>query len=280
MLPQNMPGAGTLKLANHLSTAVPRDGTVLGLISRGIPLEPLFGGQNTKFDPLTMTWIGSPDQDTAVCAARKDANVNTIEALKGTGLAVGASGSGADTAAYPEFLNAIAGTKFRVVKGYAGANEIFLAMERNEVQGICVSFQSLKQTRLFASDELTLLFQAGLEKNPNIPAAVPLVTEITSESKADTDALRLFLSRTALGRPLVAPPGVQADRLMVLQQAFDATMKDPAFLAEARKLKLSVEPTSGKDLARIIAEAYSSSRELVQRVSGILGNASGTQRHR
>ena len=245
MVPQNMPGAGTLKLANYLATVAPRDGTVLGLISRGIPLEPLLGGQNVQFDPQKMTWIGSPDRDTNVCAARKDAKVRSMMDLRAAELVVGASGSGADTAIYPEFLAEFLGLKFRTIKGYAGTNEIVLAMERNEVQGVCAAYQSLKRTRPYIDGELNILFQAGLERDPGIPAHVPLLTEMAVGNKTDSDILRLFLAREALGRPFVAPPGIPADRIETLRKAFDATTQDPAFMEEAEKLQLTVEPISG-----------------------------------
>lgn len=203
MVPQNMPGAGTLKLANYLATVAPRDGTVLGLISRGIPLEPLLGGQNVQFDPQKMNWIGSPDRDTNVCAARKDAKVRSMMDLRAAELVVGASGSGADTAIYPEFLAEFLGLKFRTIKGYAGTNEIVLAMERNEVQGVCAAYQSLKRTRPYIDGELNILFQAGLERDPGIPAHVPLLTEMAVGNKTASDILRLFLARAALGRPFV-----------------------------------------------------------------------------
>ena len=275
MVPQNMPGAGTLKLANHLATSAPRDGTVFGLINRGIPLEPLLGGQNVLLDPQKMTWIGSPDKDTSVCAARKDAKVQKMQDLRTMELAVGATGSGADTAIYPEFLSEFLSLKFKTIKGYPGSNEIVMAMERKEVDGICVAFQSINRTRLFLEGQLNILLQAGIEKDPGIPADVPLVTDLTAGSKADTDALRLFLARTALGRPFVAPPEVPAARANALRRAFEATMKDPAFMAEAERLKLTIEPITGADLARIITEIYATPKDVVQRVSRVLGNVSG-----
>jgi tripartite-type tricarboxylate transporter receptor subunit TctC len=275
MVPQNMPGAGTLKLANYLATVAPRDGTVLGLISRGIPLEPLLGGQNVQFDPQKMTWIGSPDRDTNVCAARKDAKVRSMMDLRAAELVVGASGSGADTAIYPEFLAEFLGLKFRTIKGYAGTNEIVLAMERNEVQGVCAAYQSLKRTRPYIDGELNILFQAGLERDPGIPAHVPLLTEMAVGNKTDSDILRLFLARAALGRPFVAPPGIPADRIETLRKAFDATTQDPAFMEEAEKLQLTVEPISGGGIAKIIYQIYASPTDVVQRVARILGQLSG-----
>ena len=274
MIAQNMPGAGTLKLANHLYGAAPKDGTVFGLINRGIPLEPLLGGANVQLDPQKMTWVGSPDQDTSVCAARKDAKVKTMEDLRTTELAMGATGSGADTAIYPEFLAEFLGMKFRTVKGYPGSNEIVLAMERNEVQGICVAFQSLARQRMYLDGEINVLFQAGLQKDPGVPADVPLATEFTKD-KGDIEALRLFLARTALGRPFVAPPGLPKERAAILQKAFMETMKDPAFKAEAEKLKLTVEPISGEQIAQTIAEIYATPPAVVKRVAQTLGHVSG-----
>ena len=275
MVAQNMPGAGTLKLANHLATSAPKDGTVFGLISRGIPLEPLLGGQNVQLDPQKMNWIGSPDKDTTVCATRKDAKVKKLTDLRTMELAVGATGSGADSAIYPEFLAEFLSLKFKTIKGYPGSNEIVMAMERNEVQGICIAFSSIARTRLYTDGEMNLLFQTGLEKDPSVPSGVPLATEMTAGDQQNTEALRLFLARAALGRPYVAPPGVPEARVKILRKAFDDTMADKAFVDEAIKLKLVVEPISGEQLAKMIAEIYKTPPQIVQRVTKILGNVSG-----
>ena len=272
---QNMPGAGTLKLANYLATGAPRDGTVFGLISRGIPLEPLLGGANVQLDPQQMNWIGSPDRDTTVCATRKDAKVQSLSDLRTMELPVGATGSGADSAVYPEFLAEFLGLKFKTIKGYPGSNEIIMAMERNEVQGICVAFSSIARTRLYTDREMNLLFQTGLEKDPSIPADVPLATEMTRGNQQDTDALRLFLSRAALGRPFVAPPGVAEGRIKLLRRAFDATMADKAFVEEAQRVKLSVEPITGEGISKILTDIYKTPQPVVQRVTKILGNVAG-----
>jgi len=275
MVAQNMPGAGTLKLANHLASSAPKDGTVFGLISRGIPLEPLLGGQNAQLDPLKMNWIGSPDKDTTVCATRKDAKVQKLTDLRTMELAVGATGSGADSAIYPEFLAEFLSLKFKTIKGYPGSNEIVMAMERNEVQGICIAFSSIARTRLYTDGEMNLLFQTGLEKDPSVPANVPLATDMTAGDPQNTEALRLFLARAALGRPFVAPPGVPEGRVKILRKAFDDTMADKAFIEEAIKLKLAVEPISGEQLTKMIAEIYKTPPQIVQRVTKILGNVSG-----
>src|SRR5882672_5442230 len=159
---QNSPGAGSLKLINQLYNVSPRDGTVIGVVSRGIPLEPLLGGEGTQFDPLKMNWLGSPDRDTTVCVARKDAQVQTMNDLFSKPLLVGATGSGADTAIYPDFLAELLGMKFKTVKGYQGLKEITLAMERKEVEGICAAHDSLMRSALARAGKINILFQAAL----------------------------------------------------------------------------------------------------------------------
>ena len=273
LVPQNMPGAGTLKLANHLYNVAPKDGTVFGLINRGIPLEPLLGGDAAQFDPLKMNWLGSPDRDTTVCAARKDAQVQTMRDLFTKELVVGATGSGADTAIYPEFLAEFLGMKFRTIKGYPGSNEIVLAMERGEVHGICVAYESLARQRLATEGRLNILFQAALEKDASIPGNIPLALEL-AKSEDERKALELFLARVALGRPFVAPPGLPPERAEALRAAFMATMKDPEFVEETKKLRLMVDPIPGDKLAQVIADIYKTPKDVVKRVAETLGRVS------
>lgn len=270
IVPQNVPGAGTLKLTNQLYNVVPKDGSVFGLISRGVPLEPLLGGQAIQFEPTRMNWIGSPDRDTTVCASRKDAKVQTMRDLFSQQLTVGASGSGADTAIYPEFLAEFLGMKFKTIKGYPGSNEIFLAMERNEVDGICVAHESLARQRLFTEGKMNILFQAALERDAKLPAAVPLATELAT-TEPERSALKLFLARVALGRPFVAPPEVASDRVETLRRAFDITIKDADFVSDANRQKLSVDPISGREIADTITAAYRTPKDVVKRVADTLG---------
>jgi tripartite-type tricarboxylate transporter receptor subunit TctC len=273
LVPQNMSGAGTLKLANHLYNVAPKDGSVFGLINRGIPLEPLLGSDAAQFDPLNMNWIGSPDRDTTVCAARKDAPVQTMQDLFTKQLVVGATGSGADTAIYPEFLAEFLGMKFKTIKGYPGSNEILLAMERSEVQGICVAYESLARQRLAREGQINILFQAALEKDASIPGDVPLALDL-AKGEGERKALELFLARVALGRPFVAPPGAPAERVEALREAFMATMKDPEFIEETKKLRLAVDPIPGPKLAQVIAEIYKTPKEVVKRVAEAVGRIS------
>jgi tripartite-type tricarboxylate transporter receptor subunit TctC len=269
VVPQNSPGAGGLKLMNELYNVSPKDGTVIGLVNRGIPLEPLLGGGGTQFDPLKMNWIGSPDTDTTVCVARKDAQVQTMRDLFTTELLVGATGSGADTAIYPEFLSALLGMKFKTIKGYQGTKEISLAMERKEVEGICVAYDSLMQETLAREGKINILFQAGLKPDPRLKQ-VPVGTDL-ARSDDERQTLQLFFARVTLGRPFVAPPGVPVRRVALLRKAFDDTMKDPGLLEEASKQKLAVDAITGQELADIVAAVYKAPQDVVRRTANVLG---------
>jgi tripartite-type tricarboxylate transporter receptor subunit TctC len=254
VVPQNAPGSGGLLVANRLYNTAPKDGTVIGLINRGIPFEPLLGGQGDQFDALKFNYLGSPGRDTTVCAARKDAEVKTMQDLYSKQLTVGGSGSGADTAIYPQFFAALLGMKFKTVLGYKGSHDIQLAMERNEVQGICLTYDSLERGTLAREHKINILMQGAVEPDPRLKG-VPYGADFTHDPDQRA-ALKLFLTRASVGRPFVAPPGVPADRVAALRQAFDATLHDPAFLDDAQKLKLRVVPITGQQDADIVADAY------------------------
>jgi tripartite-type tricarboxylate transporter receptor subunit TctC len=269
IVPQNMPGAGTLKLALHLSNAAAKDGSVFGLISRGIPLEPLLGDKTIPFAPQKMSWIGSPDQDTTVCVSRTDAKVKSLADLATMELTMGGSGSGADTAVYPEFFAQFLGMKFKTVKGYPGSNEIFLAMERGEVDGMCIAYDALTRQRLYREKKLNILFQAALKQDPKITSSAPIISDSVADARKK-EILEFFLARAAIGRPLVAPPDVPSDRLKALQAAFLATVSDATFITEAEKLGLSIDPISGPDLSDLIARIYKTPASSVSELAAIL----------
>jgi tripartite-type tricarboxylate transporter receptor subunit TctC len=269
MVTQNVPGSGGLLVANRLYNAVPKDGTVIGLMNRGIPFEPLLGGQGTQFDALKFNYIGSPGRDTTVCAARKDAAVRSLAGLTTKELIVGGTGSGADTAIYPQFLSALLGLKFKLVTGYKGSHDIQLAMERNEVQGICLAFDSLSRGTLAREGRINVLLQAALSPDPRIKD-VPMVLD-SAHSPDERKALELFFARAAIGRPFVAPPGMPEDRLADLRQGFAATLADPAFLEDAKRQKLNVVPVTAQQMTDIIAHAYETPLAIVQRTRQALG---------
>ena len=231
MYPRTSPAPAVCCCANQINNTQPKDGTVIGLINRGIPFEPLLGGINTHFDPLKLNFVGSPDRDTAVCAANKNAPVQTVKALYEKELIVGATGSGADTEVYPSFLKNLLGMKFKIVAGYTGSREILLALERGEVQGICVSYDTLARENIFKNGTLRLLFQAALKPNSRL-IDVPFAVDL-AKTERERQALDLFLARTNLGRPFIAPPGVPANRTKMLQSAFAQTIANPSLIQEA-----------------------------------------------
>ncbi len=271
VIAQNAPGAGGLKLINQLYNVAPRDGSVIGLINRGIPFEPLLGGDGVQFDPLKMNWIGSPDRDTTVCVARKDAPVKAMRDLFTRQLVVGATGSGADTAVYPDFLNALLGMKFRTVKGYQGTKEISLAMERGEVEGLCVAYDSLLHEALAREGQVNILFQAALTPDPRLKNT-PVASDL-ARSDSDRAALNLFFARVEVGRPLVLPPGVPPERVRILRDALRDTVQDPGFRHDADRQGLHVEYIGGEEVERRIAAAYRAPKPVIERTKAALGRA-------
>ncbi len=273
IVPQNLPGGGGLLVANQLYNVSPKDGTVIGAISRGIPLEPLFGGQGTRFDAQKLTWIGSPDRDTAICVARTDTGIASIKDLYQRELIMGATGSGTDSAIYPDFMAVLFGLKLKTVKGYKGSNEMQLAIERNEVQGMCGSHDSIMASKLGRDGKLTILFQGRLSPDPRLKG-VAYFADI-ARTDEERQVFELFLTRSALGRPLVAPPGLPPERTATLRRAFNATMTDKAFLEEAAKQSLSAEPMTGEELLATIERAHSKPPEIIKRTTEVLGRLAG-----
>jgi tripartite-type tricarboxylate transporter receptor subunit TctC len=257
LVPKNMEGAGSLRLANFLYRVAPHDGSTIATIGRGIPFDPLLIGQGDAFDAQKFSWIGSANNEVSVCVAMRDSGITKFEDLFTKELTVGGTGASADTDQFPRVLNATLGTHFKVVEGYPGGNDVLLAMERGEVKGRCGwSWSSVKTTRKEWIDDkrMIVLVQLSLTKHPEMPD-VPLVTDFakTDEQRA---ILKLFFARNVMGRPYLAPPNIPADRLAALRQAFVDTMKDKDFLAEADKAELEINPVSGEDVEKLVKEIY------------------------
>ena len=268
VVPKNMPGAGGLKMTNYVYNAAPKDGTVFGLTNAGIPLEPLLSGKGANFDPLKLNWIGSPDRDTVVCVARKDAPVKSLDDLATKELVVGATGSGANTNVFPMFFANALGMKIKIIKGYKGTRDILLAAERGEVMGVCSNHDPLTRQSMYREGKLRVLLQAATKRDKDIDAPLP-TKFITSESQRK--AFSFFLARTELGRPFVAPPGVPKERIQTLRRAFDATMKDPDFIADAKKQRFNVVAMTGEELTAIIEQLYKTPEDAVQLTASALG---------
>jgi tripartite-type tricarboxylate transporter receptor subunit TctC len=267
VVPVNMEGAGSLRLANWLYNAAPRDGSAIAIISRGVPFEPLVGNrESAQFDASKYSWIGSTTDEVSVCAAWDRTGIDEFDDLYRQELIVGGTGSGADADVFPKVIRGVLGARLRLVSGYPGGNDIEFAMERGEVDGRCGwSWSSIQATRQRLLDDGTIkvFLQLALHKHPDLPD-VPLITDL-ARNEEERQIFRLIFVRCVLGRPFMAPPDIPADRLAALRAAFDATMQDPEFLEEAMRSRLEITPIGGAELQDLVAEVYQTSPEIVER---------------
>ncbi len=266
IVPQNMPGAGSLKVANYIYNVAPKDGTVIATFARGLPMERLLGrtaGQ--RFDATKFTWIGSITDEPSVCAFWHTSAVHTWEDMKSKTYKLGGSGLLTDLDIYSNVLHNLFHLKSRLISGFPGGADVVLAMQRREVDGRCGwSWSSLSGLDRQMLDEklVTVPLQLGVEKIPEL-GNVPHVLDLTNDPK-EKAALRLIFSRQAMARPFAASPGLPPERAKALRDAFDATMKDPAFLADMARQKLEVRPVSGAELDKLVRELYSYPADVVK----------------
>jgi tripartite-type tricarboxylate transporter receptor subunit TctC len=268
---KNVPGAGSLVLTNQLAQALPKDGTVIGTIARGMAFEPLFGNEQARFKPADLNWLGSLNDEVSTCVARKDSGIENVQDLKKKTLTVGGTGAGADTDTFPKVLDEVLGLNFNVIPGYPGGNDVLMAIERGEVQGRCGwSWSSAKSNKpewfaeggkVTKESPVNLLLQMSLNKHPDLPD-VPLVMDL-AETEKQKQVLKLLFSRQTMGRPYVAPPGVPEARLTALRRAMEATAKDPAFLEDAKKQNLEITFVNGEEIQEIVKEAQDYPKDVI-----------------
>jgi tripartite-type tricarboxylate transporter receptor subunit TctC len=268
IVPQNMPGAGSLKLVNYLYNVAPKDGTAIGIFAPGIVAEPLLGhGDGTQFDATKFGWLGSVSQEVSVCAFMASTGIASLKDMQSKPTVIGASGGGAESDVFATVLRNMFHMPIRIVTGYPGGTEITLAMQRHEVDGRCGwSWTSLvsRNKAMLTGKEINVTLQVALAKDddPHL-AGVPLIMDLTADP-AQRAALKLIVSRQSIARPFATPPGVPAARLAALRMAFDATMNDADFLAEARTTDLDVRPVAGPAVEALIKEVYASPAEAIK----------------
>ena len=272
VITQNMPGAGSMKVMNYLYNAARKDGTFIGTFARGMVFEPLLGhAKGTAFDATKFNWIGSISNEVSVCAFWHTSAVKSWEDMKTKAHKIGGSAAGADSDVFPTVLRKVYNLPMKLVTGYSGGGaDINLGMERGEVDGRCGwSYSSmLSQSKaLVEGKKINIVIQLALEKHEDLPN-VPLIMDLPA-SPQDKAAMRLITSRQAIARPFTAPPGVPPERVKILRDAFDATMKDPDFIREATRLALEVRPVNGADVDRLIREIYASPPDVVKRAMEI-----------
>jgi tripartite-type tricarboxylate transporter receptor subunit TctC len=275
IVPQQMPGAGSFRAAQYMAAAAPQDGTELATIAQSVPLEQALHDPGVNFDARNFGWVGNPVNGVSAVLVWSATGIRTLDDAKKRQVTIGSDGNNV-TSQYPMALNAVFGTKFQIVLGYPGGSDINLAMERGEVDGEGQSeWSSLQATEpgWLRDKKINLLVQIGLTKNPEMSAYmgsdVPLMTDL-ARTDEDRRLLELLSSGEVYGRPLLTTPGVPPERLAALRTAFDATMKDPDFLAEAKRIGLEVSPLPGMELQKVTDRIVTTPQPIVQKLSSII----------
>jgi len=263
---QVMPGAGGIRAANFLAEQAPRDGTAIATFAGGPILEPLIGARNPGYDMSAFTWIGAITKDIGLCIAWAATPFKTIEEVRRQQMVVAGTGAGSETDTWPVVLNEVLGTRFKLVTGYLGTQETILAIERGEAHGRCVfSYSALKIAKpdWLRDKKINVLVLTALEPHPDFPG-VPAAVDLVSNPD-DRQLLELMVGPGAMARPFVAPPALPANKAALLRRAFDATMQDAEFRAEAARLQADLAPTTGEDVQKLVARLYATPRSVIER---------------
>ena len=269
---QNQPGAGSLTMTNALYNTGPFDGTAIGASFNGMPTTPLLQPTGVRFDPVKLNWLGSTNRETQAMYVWHSAPAQVLADARSKEIVMGAQAPGSTQFDYPVLANRMFGFKFKVVTGYESTPKIHLAMESGEVHGTIANWSTLKAINpgWIAEKKIRILAQWALTKNPEL-TDVPMFLD-QARTDAERAALELMLARLEYGRPFFLPPNVPPARVEALRRAFDATMKDPAYLAEADKLKIDVDPISGADVAALVERVSRTSPDTVARVRAAMEN--------
>ena len=263
---QVMAGAGGIRAVNFLAEQAPRDGTAMTTFAGGPILEPLIGARNPGYDMSQFTWVGAITRDIGLCIAWGATPFKTIDDVKKQQMVVAGTGAGSETDTWPIVLNEVLGTKFKLVTGYLGSQETILAIERGEAHGRCVfSHSALKTAKpdWLREKKINVLVLTALEKSPDFPG-VPAVVDLVGKPE-DRQLLELMVGPGAMARPFAAPPGLPANKAALIRRAFDATMQDPEFRAEAARMQADVAPSTGEDVQKLVARIYATPRPVIER---------------
>ena len=268
VVPQNMTGAGGIKMANYLFAHAARDGTNIAMLGNNFPATQAVGGQGVQFDAVKFLWLGTIAPVVETMAVWHTAGVKSVADLRTREIIAGATGRGAITYIYPSMMNEFLGTRFKIVTGYQGGNEVSLAMERGEVQARNNTWSSWKATRplWLTEKKIIVVAQAG-PRAPDLD--VPSVEEL-ARNPQERRIIELVVSGTRLGRPMATTPDVPADRLAALRAAYRATMADPEFRVDTANMNFDVAPVYGEELQKIVAEILSVPKDLAARAKHLV----------
>ena len=264
---QNMPGAGAIVAMNYLYNVAPKDGTYIGMVNQAIPLTQLLGQDGVKFDVAKMTWIGDAIVSNSVAVAWHEAPFKTIQDVMEREMIIGAEGGMSSSTIIPRVMNAVIGTRFKLVQGFPGGGPMNLAIERGEIEGrgaVVYAGWKAQKPDWVAEKKLIFLVQTGFERDKELPD-VPLLIDL-AKTPEDRKLLELVSLVPALGRATLGPPGIPADRTKALRDAFRATMEDKDFLAEAEKMKMDIAPRYGEDLDKLAETIASTPPEAIERL--------------
>ena len=266
---KNMPGAGSTRAGIYISSVAPKDGTSIGAMMPGAIMGPLLDDKpNLQFDPTKVLYIGTADTGVRVCATYENSKINTFAAAQKAKTIVGASQAGGATRDYAYLHNHTAGTNFSVVAGYKGTVDIALAMERGEVDGLCGwDWSSVKSQKgeWVREKKLNILVQVGLDPQQELTdMGVPTIWTFVKNAN-DRRVAELVVSQQVFQRSYIVPPGTPPEQVKILRTAFDATMKDEPFLADAAKMKISITPLAGQQVQDIVTKLYATPRDLIER---------------
>jgi tripartite-type tricarboxylate transporter receptor subunit TctC len=271
IIAKNMPAAAGIAAASTLFNSAESDGSVIGAFTNGAAMDPLFGNPAARYDAQKFKWLGSIGKLENVCATWHTSAVKTIAQAQAREVIVAAAGATSNTAIVPKMLNALIGTKFKVIAGYDPGSGLTMAVERGEAEGVCgLSWSTMKASRPhWIKDKLlNVIVQMGLQKLadlPDVPSALDLVTDA-----GNRQVLELILIRQEAGRPFAAPPGAPADRVAALRQAFEETLKDPEFVESAAKQQLEIEPLTGAEIDKLLAKAYGAPKPIIERAASLV----------
>ncbi len=273
LIVQNVPGAGSLTLANQLYNTAPRDGLVIGAITNGMPTAPMLSPENARFNISRFGWIGSTAPETMTVLVWHSSGVSSIRDLFEKEVVVGAVAHGTATMDNPLAANAFLGTKFKIVAGYEGSSHIDLAMERGEVMGnggIGLVTVKARNQQWLADKKVKIVAQYGFKRHPEL-MDVPLFD--MPEDEAARQAMTVIIARQEFGRPLLTPPGVPSDRLAALRRAFNEAMKDPDLLRDAARQTMEINPVTGEELDDLSARITATSPSVAARLRQVLDPA-------
>jgi tripartite-type tricarboxylate transporter receptor subunit TctC len=277
MVVQNMPGGGNVIATNYMYNIAPKDGTVVATINNGIPLHQVIDDRGVRYDSDKFNWLGSTGAINAVTIAWHTAGVKTIQDVFSHELILGGTGPASAIVIFPEAMNNVLGTKFKIVNGYKSSAEVYLAMEKGETNARSGGYADLVSEHgdWIRDKKIVFLVQIGEKREPTLPD-VPLMTEL-AKTDEQRQILTLISSPMALGQPYLASPGVPADRVEILRQGLMDTFRDKEFLAETDKIHFDIRAMTGQEVARIVHDTVAAPREIVAKARAAMGETAAAQ---